>query len=77
MTEEIPTVVVVVATETTAVEVSEAATVVPGKCIKSSVRIAGLRPKFLSSRQKDGRFTAEIACLTTGSSKLKILKVKC
>jgi hypothetical protein len=67
MTEEILT---VEATETAAAEVSEAATAAPGKCTRLSVRTAVLRLKFHSNRQKDGRFTAGIACLTTGNSKI-------
>jgi hypothetical protein len=71
--EEIPSVEV---TETVAAGVSEAATAAPGKCTRLSVLTAVLRPKFHSIRQKDGRFIAEIACLTTESSKLKLLNVK-
>jgi hypothetical protein len=73
MTEGIPT---VEATETATAEVSEAATAAPGKCTRLPVLTAGLRPKFHSNRQKGGRFTAGIACPTTGSSKLKFHKIK-
>jgi hypothetical protein len=57
-----------------AVEVSEAATAAPRKCTRLSVLTAGLRLKFHSNQQKDGLFIAGIAYLTTGSSKLKLLK---
>jgi hypothetical protein len=73
MTEEILT---IEATKIAAAGGSEEAIAVPGKCIKLSVRTAVLKPKFHSNRQKDGRFIAGIASLTTGSSKLKPLKVK-
>jgi hypothetical protein len=73
MTEEIPT---MEATEIAAVEVSEAATAAPGKCTRLPVLTAVLRLKFHSNRQKEDRFIAEIACLTTGSSKLRLHKVK-
>ncbi len=75
MTEEIPT--VEATGETAAVaEDSEAAVAAPGKCTRLYVRTAVLRLKFHSNRQKDGLFIAEIVCLTTGSSKLKLLNVK-
>jgi hypothetical protein len=54
-----------------AVVVSEAATAAPGKCTRLPVLTAVLRLKFLSSQQKDGRFIAETAFLTTESSKFK------
>jgi Trp operon repressor len=73
MTEEIPSVEATGETAAAA-EGSEAATVAPGKCTRLPVLTAVLRQKFHSNRQKDGRFTAGIACLTTGSSKLKFLK---
>lgn len=77
MTEEILT---VEATEIVAAGVSEAATAVPEKCTRLSVLTAVLRLKFHSNQQKDDRFIAGIACLTTGSSKqnfLNKIKVKC
>ncbi len=73
MTEEIPT-VEATGEAVAAAEVSEAATAVPEKCTKLSVLTAVLRPKFRSNQQKDGRFIAGIAYLTTGSSKLKLHK---
>jgi hypothetical protein len=73
MTEEILT---VEAIRTAVAGVSEAVTAAPGKCTRLSVRTAVLKPKFHSNRQKDGRFIAGIVSLTTGSSKLKLLKVK-
>lgn len=51
--------------ERAAAEISE----LPEKCTRQSVLIAVLRPKFHSSQQKDGRFTAGNAFLTTGNSK--------
>jgi hypothetical protein len=63
------------ATGTVAGEDSEAATAAQGKCTRLFVLTAVLRQKFHSSQQKDGRFIAEIACPTTGSSKLKHFKV--
>ena len=65
------------ATETATVEVSEAATAAPGKCTRLPVLTAVLRLKFHSSRQKEDQFTAEIACLTTESSKFKFLNGRC
>jgi hypothetical protein len=62
--------------ETATVEVvvvSEAATAAPGKCIRSSVLTAALKLKFRSSQQKDGRFIAETAFLTTENSEYKFL----
>jgi len=38
----------------------------PEKCTRQSVLTAALKPKFLSSRQKDGRFTAGNVFLNTG-----------
>ena len=55
--------------ETATAVVSEAAAAAPEKCTRLSVLTAVLRPKFLSSQQKDGRFTAGNAFLTTGNSK--------
>ncbi len=43
----------------------------PEKCTRLSVLTAVLRLKFLSSQQKDGRFTAGNAFLTTGNSKFE------
>jgi hypothetical protein len=54
-------------TEITTVEVSEAATAVPGKCTPQFVPIVVLRPRFHSSQLKEDRFTAETAYQTTGS----------
>jgi hypothetical protein len=73
MTEGIPTVEATGEAETATAEVSEAATAAPGKCTKLSVLTAALKLRFHSNQQKDGRFIAGIACLTTGSSKLKLL----
>lgn len=56
--------------ETATAEISE----LPEKCTRQSVLIAVLRPKFHSNQQKDGLFIVGIAYLTTGSSKLKLLK---
>jgi hypothetical protein len=61
----------------TGVVVLEAAAAVPEKCTRSPVLTAVLRRKFRSNQLKDGRFTAEIAFLITGSSKFEILNVKC
>ena len=83
MTEEILTGVAVetaagAAVETaTGVVVLEAAAAVPEKCTRSPVLTAVLRLKFHSNQPRDGRFTAEIAFLITGSSKFEILNVKC
>jgi hypothetical protein len=57
--------------ETATVEVSEAATAAPGKCTRLSVLTVVLRPKFRSSQQKDGRFTAENAFQNTENSEFK------
>jgi hypothetical protein len=76
MTEEILTGVAAEIAETATVVVvvvSEAATVAPEKCIRLPVLTAVSRLKSLSNQQKDGLFTAEIAFLTTGSSKFKFL----
>jgi hypothetical protein len=48
--------------ETAIEEISE----LPEKCTRQSVLIAVLRPKFRSSQQKDGRFTAGNVFLNTG-----------
>ena len=73
MTEEIPSggEITTGVAETATSGVSEVATVVPEKCILQCVLTAVLRPRFLSSQQKDGRFTAGNAFLTTGNSKFE------
>lgn len=44
----------------------------PGRCIRRSAPIAGTNVKFLSSRQKEGRFTAETAIRNTRGSESDI-----
>jgi len=73
MTEETLTGVAAETATVVEVVVSEAATAVPEKCTRLPVLTAVSRQKFLSSQPKAGRFTAETAFLTTGSSKFKFL----
>jgi hypothetical protein len=69
MTEEILTVAAAETATAVAVVVSEAVQAAPEKWPKLPVLTAVLRLKFRSNQPKDGQFTAEIAFLTTGSSK--------
>jgi exosome complex RNA-binding protein Csl4 len=46
---------------------SEAEVVAPGKCIKQSVLIAGLRLKCLSSQIQTDQYIAENVCQSIGS----------
>jgi hypothetical protein len=73
MTEETPTVVAAETATVVVVAVSEAAAAAPEKCTRLPVLTAVLRLKFRSNQPKDGRFTAETAFLTTGSSNFKFL----
>jgi hypothetical protein len=54
--------------ETTTAEVSEAVTAVPENCTQQFVLTVASKPRFLSNRLKEDRFTAETAFQNTGSS---------
>ncbi|KKG09229.1 hypothetical protein EO95_07065 [Methanosarcina sp. 1.H.T.1A.1] len=73
MTEETLTGVAAETATVVEVVVSEVATVAPEKCTRLPVLTAVSRQKFLSNQPKDGRFTAETAFLTTGSSKFEFI----